>query len=396
MPANPTNKPRSDVLTGTGARFAALDGLRGISAVVVVLCHALLVTPGYSASYGIGSHRVSGWAWLVTYTPLHIFWAGTEAVYLFFVLSGFVLALSFTGARSPSWKGYYPRRLLRLYLPVWASVGFAVLTFIIVHHRTSRDFSGWLNIHASAISKVGVARDMSLLVRPGVYASQLWSLKWEVVFSLLLPIFLAVSRRMGDRCWWLQIALLLAVSAVGHIVNVFALLYLPMFGIGVAMVAALGRLRQLALRLSRFQWTVLVGVSLLSLTFKWYVTGIFGAQASVSWPLDVVAVIGGVIMVFVFSFNRTAIRFGGSRGIAWTGRRSFSLYLVHEPVIVTIAMLFSSNNGWVVLPVALPVTAVVTAIFFAVVERPSHRLANRIGRSVERGARIRRTSVNNA
>jgi peptidoglycan/LPS O-acetylase OafA/YrhL len=40
---------------------------------------------------------------------------------VFFVLSGFVLTLPFLSGR-PIWPAYYARRLIRLFLPVWASI----------------------------------------------------------------------------------------------------------------------------------------------------------------------------------------------------------------------------------------------------------------------------------
>jgi peptidoglycan/LPS O-acetylase OafA/YrhL len=75
------------------ARVTSLDGLRGLAAVVVLVHHALLAAPVFAAAYYGGSvaDRVGGMAWAFIYTPLHLIWAGTEAVYLFFVLSGVVL-----------------------------------------------------------------------------------------------------------------------------------------------------------------------------------------------------------------------------------------------------------------------------------------------------------------
>ena len=56
-------------------------------------------------------------------------WDGTGAVLVFFVLSGFVLTLAFTGpAKSgePRWANYYARRIPRLYVPVWAAIALAI------------------------------------------------------------------------------------------------------------------------------------------------------------------------------------------------------------------------------------------------------------------------------
>lgn len=47
---------------------------------------------------------------------------GQAAVLVFFVLSGFVLSRPFLAEPPSGWRGYYPRRLLRLYLPVWGAL----------------------------------------------------------------------------------------------------------------------------------------------------------------------------------------------------------------------------------------------------------------------------------
>ncbi|WP_368259248.1 acyltransferase family protein, partial [Blautia wexlerae] len=79
-------------------RLRSLDGLRGLAAVIVLVHHALLVIPALAAPY-YGQTVQPGLPWLLVHTPLHLLWAGTEAVYLFFILSGLVLTLA---ARSAS------------------------------------------------------------------------------------------------------------------------------------------------------------------------------------------------------------------------------------------------------------------------------------------------------
>ena len=102
------------------ARVTSLDGLRGLAAVVVLVHHALLTAPVLASAYygGSVSDASDPVSWALTYTPLHLIWAGTEAVYLFFVLSGVVLTFPVLRSRSFSWLAYYPSRLLRLYGPI--------------------------------------------------------------------------------------------------------------------------------------------------------------------------------------------------------------------------------------------------------------------------------------
>jgi uncharacterized membrane protein len=75
-------------------RVRSLDGLRGVAALIVVVHHALLTSPTLArVNYGAVPGSVHGFLWWMTYTPLHLIWAGPEAVFVFFVLSGFVLFL---------------------------------------------------------------------------------------------------------------------------------------------------------------------------------------------------------------------------------------------------------------------------------------------------------------
>jgi peptidoglycan/LPS O-acetylase OafA/YrhL len=63
------------------------------------------------------------------------------------------------------------------------------------------------------------------------------------------------------------------------------------------------------------------------------------------------------------------------------GRRSFSLYLVHEPIVVSVALLLGGRApAPVTLAIALPFALAAAALFFRVVESPSHRFARAVSR----------------
>ncbi|HEX3679421.1 MAG TPA: hypothetical protein VHU90_06855, partial [Galbitalea sp.] len=61
--------------------------------------------------------------------------------------------------------------------------------------------------------------------------SVLWSLRWEVVFCLVLPLFLLAA--IAVRRFWLPaIAVSYGLTLLGKILEVDALLYLPVFFAG--------------------------------------------------------------------------------------------------------------------------------------------------------------------
>ena len=92
-------------------RLTQLDGLRGIAALIVVIFHLSLIAQPFLDT----GHTGDAW-WWISDTPLRIATDGTQAVLLFFVLSGLVVALPVLrqGFTKFSWKKYFASRFLRL------------------------------------------------------------------------------------------------------------------------------------------------------------------------------------------------------------------------------------------------------------------------------------------
>jgi peptidoglycan/LPS O-acetylase OafA/YrhL len=360
------------------SRLPALDGLRGIAAFVVLVHHVLLTDPRLAAPY-LAPHPGSDpeYVRILTYTPIHLVWNGTVAVYVFFVLSGYVLALpSVHGARE-SWAAYYPKRLVRLYLPVMAAVLLALLWAAIVP-RSGRDgASWWLNAHGRPTLE-GIGQDLVLLVRPGATNSVLWSLRWEVIFSVLLPLFVLVFKRLR-RLPVPALCALLAVPAVapgsGAVHDL--LTFLPMFGCGVA----LAWCRSPAFPAARWAWWLLLGGVVVGINASWVRYLFTDSSASIWECLRVLEVLAACALVVIVLHMQAAQRFLSRRGLLWLGSRSFSLYLVHEPIAVSIGILLGGRGpALVTLMLSIPLALLVAELFFRLIERPSLRLARAAGR----------------
>ena len=228
------------------SRVTQLDGLRGLAALVVVACHVVSTLPGIGTAVNDdrSADLTTAEAWAV-FSPLHVLWNGTPAVHVFFVLSGFVLVLPFTrpGAAT-SWVQYYAKRFFRLYLPAWASLAVAVALIVLIPRTASPLQSSWADMFVIEPSVGQVLKDGLLLLSASTINTPLWSLKWEVAFSLLLPVYVLIALRWR-RFWPVKIGLALLLAVIGAVQDVEWLSYLPIFAIGAVLGAERERIGEL-------------------------------------------------------------------------------------------------------------------------------------------------------
>lgn len=360
-------------INGSRSRYTALDGLRGLAALVVLFHHCFLISPQLAAAVeGTGTGPIESWAWWLTYTPLHLLWAGKEAVFVFFILSGFVLTLPFLRESRPSWMAYYPKRFVRIYLPAWASLAFALMLAWVWPVVADSSSSGYYNAHAQMPN---VFRDALLLGGSGALNSPLWSLQWEMLFSLFLPVYLLAALRFR-RLWFIGAVGLILLIGVGNVLHSTALIYMPMFGIGVLMACRRDLLEQLAGRLTRWSWAGIVTASLVLLCSNWIFPQVPGATS--------LATLGGAMLVFAFIAWSPVISLGRDPRVHWLGKRSFSLYLVHEPIVISVTVVLQTTHPLTVMLLAVPISLVAAEAFYRAVERPSHKLAGIVGNAFSR------------
>ena len=115
-----------------GDAISYLNGLRGIAASIVVLCHfAVTFYPSavyYDPTRAHLGHGLETW---IAATPLNILLSGQLAVCLFFVLSGYVLTVGFfPRPRRSKAVAKLLARYIRLDLPILASVLICWLTIV--------------------------------------------------------------------------------------------------------------------------------------------------------------------------------------------------------------------------------------------------------------------------
>ena len=367
-------------MSDSSARIKGLDGLRGFASLAVVLYHlSLIARPGLSDT---------AWAWL-TQSPLKLLFPGTEAVLVFFALSGLVVALP--ALRTDfAWTRYYPSRLLRLYLPVFGALVLAtVLIIAIPRDAASVPDGSWLrDAQATSVSPLSFFAEASLIPASYDIDNVLWSLRWELFFSLLLPVFVLLAIRFRRASPYLAAAAGAATIA-GRVLEIDALVYLPVFLLGTIIAVNLEGIRAYAQRLgTRALWPVLAASAAVLLVASWLVRPVVDAYSKivgdVVWGFAGVGATLIVLLVIAWPVLRRACE----RPTAlWLGRISFSLYLVHAPILGTLGYLLGVERWWLVCLIGLPLSLGISALFYRWVERPSHALARRVGNHVTRRTR---------
>ncbi len=370
--------------TPAPTRLRSLDGVRGVAALVVVVYHVSLVAKPFAN----GGRAEVIWTG-VTESPLKLLFAGTEAVLVFFVLSGLVVALPLLRATT-SWAGFFASRLVRLYVPVWAALVFAVALIALVPRREAAVTPGeWIDeANASSVTVGSFLREASLTPASYDIVNTLWSLRWELVFTALLPLAVGIALLVRRSIVALVLTAVVAAAAtiVGRVADIDVLVYLPVFLLGTLIAVRLDDLVAWARRRARpLTWSMVGSASALLLIASWLARPLAPPRTVVSEVLWGLAGLGALGLVIVAVCSPAAERVLSTRAPQWAGRVSFSLYLVHVPIIATIAYLVGDRSWWLVGLVGIPVSLLVAAVFFRLVERPSHRLARRAGRAVATG-----------
>jgi peptidoglycan/LPS O-acetylase OafA/YrhL len=371
---------------GHESRVTSLDGLRGVAALLVVFHHVALASiTSIAQAYLDVPPKTGTVAWVFYSTPVHILWGGADGVLLFFVLSGYVLTLPAL-KRGVGWLdvSYYPRRLIRLYLPVWGALILAVAIHRSVSHAPITGATWWLNAHSIGLAPAAGLDLASLLHLPyngAGFTTVLWSLRWEMWFSLLLPalVLIPITTRGRPRLAVGWSAVALVVIGVGSAKSVAYLQFMPGFVLGSLLAFHIDRVKAVIGRVGRFAVTtgVVIGAILLVSPEE---------LASVRHTIDLqvaLAFVGASLLLVVALMPGWFASFLSSPPIHWLGIRSFSLYLVHEPVVVALAFAFGGHpNPELLFLTAVPTSLLLCDLFYRAVERPSIHLARLTGQWV--------------
>lgn len=355
-------------ITTSGRYIAEVDGLRFMAIMPVLLQHLSERLIRYNHTDWTTPIEQDSVAFLAS--------RGTIGVFIFFTISGFILALPFAkhhlqGGRSVGLKSYFWRRITRLEPPyfIWMTVFALVLLFkgaysfeaLIPHWGASLGY-----IHNLVYTDYSVINPVA------------WSLEIEIQFYILAPVLAAIFFRWSNM--WLRRGLLIgAIAAILIGQQVFGWVALPY---------KLTLLWQLHYFLVGF------------LVADLFLTEWRGANQQLGkWWLDVLAILALAVMCFTWSTDldkrslfttalfifmvagfrgRWFTRFLRNAWIAVIGGMCYTIYLIHLPLLEALTRLTSSwqftshfsINLLVQALILLPIVFAISAVGFLLLEKP--------------------------
>lgn len=337
--------------SGAGANLKPMEGLRGFAVFLVFLVHYVTLSGPWVAPLS-ATARVAD--------VLHII--GNTGVDLFFVLSGYLIYGALM-TREQRFLPYIRRRVRRIY-PTFS----VVLALYVLLSMAFPEQSKLPEAPAEALRCI--AENFLLIAgftKRGSIVTVAWSLGYEMVYYLSIPLLIAAFRlRERDVRWRvLFFTTVLSLSAV-YCTAFGGPLRLVMFIAGIYLHEALDRVRAPANAFA--------------------IVALLAAAIATQLPLSAVAKTG---MLFFAFFLLGLCCFGDPRGwlarafsarpLRWLGNMSYSYYLLHglalKAAFAALAQVDPPAAGgalffWAWLAPMFALTLAPCAALFLLVERP--------------------------
>ena len=342
-------------------RIDWLDGVRGCAASYVMLHHIYLgVFPGFPVNSG----------------PWYLGWLmyGQLAVVVFIVVSGFSLGMA-PAQNCNLLKGgaatFFQRRAWRILPPYWAALLFSMgVSHFLLHETPGHEVNlRTLIVHGLLVHDVVSSNSPN---------GALWSIAVEAQIYLVFPVMLMVARARSPA--------FAAAAVVGAVCLLHEL---------AQHVAPLSRIDHLNLQLyagfALGEWAATEAFSSRPRFRNWpltwislgIVTALIGLVLAIGFPrfaesyfwIDIVVALAVAIAFIGFVEAPSVLpKLLSSGPVDFVGRFSYSLYLIHAPIVL--AMMFHPRidnpllQYMAVAGVIGPVTLAIAYLFFLVFERP--------------------------
>ncbi|WP_160726052.1 acyltransferase family protein [Bacillus sp. USDA818B3_A] len=376
-------------------RYHELDSLRGLAAISVFIGHIYLI---------FNSSLFSNL--LFEFGPFRFLIAGSEAVTLFFVLSGFVLSLPFlANNKKINYLDYVIKRICRIYIPYIAALLFSIVAWEIFYTKKVVSLSNWFNVNWSTKPDFQVIKQHLILI--DTFSSNLnnvvWSLVHEMRISLIFPILLAILIKVSYKKGILLAIFLSLISVV-----YCTILNPTYYGTEIYVSIHCCSMFVIGALLAKYREVIFFRVSFINRKYKKviFILGIiFYLYAHPSFLLNLIindfnpfyrsvidswfTTIGAALLIILAISSNSVSRVLNNKFINQIGKISYSLYLSHLAVLLgCIHFLNKQLPIWLIVVIAIILTFLVSNIMYYTVEKPSIKLGKYISKTLFRETKI--------
>lgn len=346
--------------TTPAPRLRLLDGLRIAAAIGVVLYH-------YTGRY---PSQVDDFGWFA-----HITTYAAVGVYLFFMISGFVILMTAWGRDLPDYIG---SRVGRLFPTYWA----AVLIAGLIVFALRPDFPGepWRELGWDdwALNFTMVHSAFGAENIDGIY----WTLYMELKFYVLIALFMLVgitrNRILAVALVWPVLGALAQNNGGDVLAEILMPQYAPLFAIG--MVLYLVHLDR------RFRTDTALTLAF-NLAFMAYQSN--GPYADFMTRTDDITASGGIIalillagVALLWACSCTRWQYIDWRWLTTAGALTYPLYLVHERLGWYVIEVLH-RHGWAAWPAMLAAAGTVVLVAYLLYRCIDLPFSGRLRRAVE-------------
>lgn len=383
-------------------RVKSLDSLRGIAAFVVMLGHCYLASKELQDKIEIFLHSLNKPLYILAQFFYKFLTAGRSAVILFFVLSGFVLTVSLLNKKQP-YKSFIISRFFRIYPVLFISIILSYVLRLWLGYSDNPFFSSWYRSDITPDIPLSLPNLFGHLVLTGIAKnhiflnSPLWSLVYEVRISILFPFLILLFSK--GRAW-----LMLALSLVLSLISAYLVLtttgvaargyteesflatllttgyFVFFFAIGIILAIKQDKISIIINRLSESKKYAVLGIKFLLLIL---------AAASVLYDkryfnfysllMDYWHILGSAIFIILAINWHGLSNLLSVRPLLWLGHISYSLYLIHLPVIFVVFETFGGKIPcWLVISITIATSLFMADLMARFVEYPCMRLGKKI------------------
>jgi peptidoglycan/LPS O-acetylase OafA/YrhL len=358
-PAEPTTRPSAP----RAARIVGLDGIRGLAALFVVVNHVFLrAFPGYPVD------TAPFWASWFIY--------GRFAVVVFIVLSGFSLALSPArhGWRLDGIRPFARRRARRILPAYYAALACSLLVAWAVVPPPGQAAPNGASVLVNALLVE------NLIGAPSPNRS-FWSMAVEAQLYLALPLLLLLVRRVGAVRMLAAVTVLVAAidlyATTGSRLDWYVIQSPPdlaaLFALGILTAGIVGARE----RLRRLPWPALAAAAALPVLLTiWWEGSVWTTDRYFWVDLALGPAVACLLAALATGRPAALVRLLDTRPLRALGLSSYSLYLIHGPVVVLIYEELIAGRVrpgvptfLVTLALAVPLTILTAHCFAAVFER---------------------------